>query len=192
MEHSTNNRERILAIAGNLFAQKGLDQTSLSDIAAGAGLSKGTLYYYYRSKDDLIYDIMVHNFQRLTDSLIESLRFLGPGSSPAALIQLTLEKVLREEELIRLTFYLMINAITGNEDLRLKVRQKYRDSRQIVRSEIVALSSRGPDDPRLEALASTVLSVLDGISLQYLIAPDDVDIAAVAREFGRMFEAGRE
>jgi AcrR family transcriptional regulator len=42
---SMRNIEHILEVAGRLLVEKGVRDTSLSDIAREAGISKGTLYY---------------------------------------------------------------------------------------------------------------------------------------------------
>ncbi len=52
--------ERIATIARRLFAQKGVNETSLEDIAKVCGFRKATLYYYFKSKDE----ILEHVFQR--------------------------------------------------------------------------------------------------------------------------------
>ena len=46
-------REAILDVAGDLFMQEGFAAASMSEIAARLGGSKGTLYNYFRSKDEL-------------------------------------------------------------------------------------------------------------------------------------------
>ncbi len=46
--------ELVLEYAYSLFAKKGADSASLSDIAAECGISKGTLYYYYPSRENLV------------------------------------------------------------------------------------------------------------------------------------------
>ncbi len=50
----TPSRERILAAAGRLFHAEGIRAVSVDAIAGQAGLTKRTLYYHFRSKDDLI------------------------------------------------------------------------------------------------------------------------------------------
>ena len=47
-------RDRILQAAGKLFQQDGIRAVSVDAIAEKAGLTKRTLYYHFRSKDDLI------------------------------------------------------------------------------------------------------------------------------------------
>ncbi|HEY6274709.1 MAG TPA: TetR/AcrR family transcriptional regulator [Streptosporangiaceae bacterium] len=47
-------RERIQAIALDLFAEQGYDKTSLREIAEGLGVTKAALYYHFNSKEDIV------------------------------------------------------------------------------------------------------------------------------------------
>jgi AcrR family transcriptional regulator len=47
-------RDRILAAALDLFRDRGFDQTTMRDIAAGAGVATGAAYYYFRSKEEVV------------------------------------------------------------------------------------------------------------------------------------------
>lgn len=47
------NRERLVAEARRLFAEKGFEGVSVDDIAAAAGLTKGAVYYQFKDKTDL-------------------------------------------------------------------------------------------------------------------------------------------
>ena len=50
-------KENILNVSTKLMAKNGIKNTSLADIAKEVGISKGTLYYHYASKDDIICDM---------------------------------------------------------------------------------------------------------------------------------------
>jgi AcrR family transcriptional regulator len=50
----TDTRERIIAAASKLFYSDGIRGVSVDAVAARAGLTKRTLYYHFRSKDDLV------------------------------------------------------------------------------------------------------------------------------------------
>jgi AcrR family transcriptional regulator len=52
--NASHTRERILSAAGKLFYGRGIRNVSMDDVAARAGVTKRTLYYHFRSKDDLI------------------------------------------------------------------------------------------------------------------------------------------
>ena len=67
-------RNEILDAADELFAQKGFDGTSTNDILEKVGIARGTLYYHFKSKEDIM------------DALIErySARLLGAAQEIAA------------------------------------------------------------------------------------------------------------
>ena len=50
----TRTRERIIAAATKLFYSEGLRATSVDAVAEKAGITKKTLYYHFRTKDELI------------------------------------------------------------------------------------------------------------------------------------------
>lgn len=49
--------ERLLAEATRLFAERGYDRTSVQEIVEAAGVTKGALYHYFGSKDDLLHEV---------------------------------------------------------------------------------------------------------------------------------------
>src|ERR671924_205121 len=62
-------KEKIMQSAMENFAQNGFDRTRMEDIATAAGLAKGTLYLYFKSKEDLFYAICEHNLEELRNQL---------------------------------------------------------------------------------------------------------------------------
>ena len=60
-----NQREHILARAAELFAQRGYSAASMNGVAEACGLSKPTLYHYFRDKDALLVDIAEGHVLRL-------------------------------------------------------------------------------------------------------------------------------
>jgi AcrR family transcriptional regulator len=61
---SNERKSQILNAAEDVFTQKGFEEARMDDIAEETGLSKGTLYLYFKSKDDLIIAILDRMFQR--------------------------------------------------------------------------------------------------------------------------------
>lgn len=49
--------QRLLATATRLFAERGYDRTSVQEIVEAAGVTKGALYHYFGSKDDLLHEV---------------------------------------------------------------------------------------------------------------------------------------
>jgi AcrR family transcriptional regulator len=57
-------KQEILAAATAVFAQKGFDGASMDDIVQASGLSKGGLYWHFKSKDDIIAAILNEFFSQ--------------------------------------------------------------------------------------------------------------------------------
>lgn len=51
-------RAQILAVARDVFAEKGLHEATMSDVVAASGMSKGGLYWHFRTKDDITAGIL--------------------------------------------------------------------------------------------------------------------------------------
>lgn len=61
---SEERKNQILDAATEVFIQKGFDEARMDDIVDEAGLSKGALYWYFKSKDEIIISILDRIFQR--------------------------------------------------------------------------------------------------------------------------------
>ena len=65
---ANKRRERIIDAAWKLFREEGFAETTINDILKEAEISKGTFYYYFRSKDDLLdtlSEILDREYERL-------------------------------------------------------------------------------------------------------------------------------
>ncbi|MBX3618865.1 MAG: TetR family transcriptional regulator [Rhizobacter sp.] len=62
-----DQREMIVAHAAQLFAQRGYPATSMNQVAEACGLSKATLYHYYRDKYSLLVSIAESHVTRLEE-----------------------------------------------------------------------------------------------------------------------------
>jgi AcrR family transcriptional regulator len=51
--------EEVLRSAANIFFAKGFHATSIEDVARDVGMLKGSLYYYIKSKDDLLFQLLL-------------------------------------------------------------------------------------------------------------------------------------
>lgn len=60
-----HNRQRIVEAADQLFYHRGYNQTSFSDIAQAAELSRGNFYYYFKSKDEILSAVIARRRDQL-------------------------------------------------------------------------------------------------------------------------------
>ena len=61
---SEERKDQILDAASEVFAEKGVHAARMDDIVQESGLSKGTLYWYFKSKDEIILSIFERMFNR--------------------------------------------------------------------------------------------------------------------------------
>ncbi len=66
---ATDKRERILDGALKAFARKGFYNTKVSEIASEAGVADGTIYLYFKSKDDLLISLFEDRMEWVIDRL---------------------------------------------------------------------------------------------------------------------------
>ncbi len=66
--------QRILKQASAIFAEKGYHKASIRDISAATGISLSGLYYYFRSKEELLFLIQSHCFDTILAQLREDLQ----------------------------------------------------------------------------------------------------------------------
>ena len=72
-------RRAILEAARDTFLEQGIAATTMDDIARRAELSKGALYLYFRSKDELCFALLLEASQALVDAIG---RAVTPGLHP--------------------------------------------------------------------------------------------------------------
>ena len=83
--------EKLMRASVELFAEHGYAQTSVQQIVDAAGVTKGALYHYFKSKDDLLFDI----YDRILSLQREHLdEIVARGEDPVQTIRLVCEDVI--------------------------------------------------------------------------------------------------
>lgn len=68
-QYKTEVKEKIVQAAITTFSKYGYDKTRMDDIAKSAKLGKGTLYLYFKSKEELFYAISENSIKELKEQL---------------------------------------------------------------------------------------------------------------------------
>lgn len=66
-------KDEILHVAEILFTTKGYDATTTNDIIEKAGIARGTLYYYFRSKEEVLNAVIDRTVDKQVNKLLETL-----------------------------------------------------------------------------------------------------------------------
>jgi AcrR family transcriptional regulator len=72
-QESASTRDRLRAAAIHLFGEKGYDGTSMNELAERAGIAKPSIYNYYRSKEDLLLDLLDRGLSELRERTLPAL-----------------------------------------------------------------------------------------------------------------------
>jgi AcrR family transcriptional regulator len=88
-------RQKLYEAAVELIAEQGFSATTVDDIALRAGVAKGTVYYNFKSKNELFEELLRHGIGLLTDSFREAVAGRPPREAVGALIRAQLEYIRR-------------------------------------------------------------------------------------------------
>lgn len=152
--------EKILEVAEAIIAIKGVKDTTLRDIAKAVGISKGTLYYHYATKEALLYDIIGRHFERVTQRLI---RMAGRGQTPMSpedVLTLMLEDFGEQRQINRLHLTLVGEMLAGDDAMRQKYIERYQGWEESVKRVLDKLF--GPENPTTARAAGLLLTFVEG------------------------------
>ncbi|MEH0840865.1 TetR/AcrR family transcriptional regulator [Micromonospora sp. CPCC 205711] len=90
-----DTRQRLFVAAVELIAEQGFSATTVDDIAARAGVAKGTVYYNFQSKTVLFEELLRHGIGLLTADFRAAVDGLPPREALAALVRAELEYIRR-------------------------------------------------------------------------------------------------
>jgi AcrR family transcriptional regulator len=172
---SEERRTQILEAAMAVFARQGFDQARMDDIAQEAGLSKGALYLYYKSKDAIIAAILQFFFSRAMKKLQGFLESEEPPSVREQLLRLNQYYVAEMKwmvSLLPLSFQFYAVA-ARQKTVRQFLKRYFTDYREV----LAALVQRGIDrrEFRLvqaERVAITIAALYEGLALLWMVDPE--------------------
>lgn len=123
--HNNNVKDKILSAAASLLDEKTFGDISLAEIAARAGISKGSVYYYYKSKEFLLYDVADAHLEAMYDDLEQWVNDDSKDTSLPRLIRYIIERgVSGSGRNLRLN--LTADAANGDAAIREKLLARYR------------------------------------------------------------------
>lgn len=159
-------KQQIIEAGTRMIVQKGIEKTSLADIAEEAGISKGSLYYYYASKNELIFDITDAHINQISDNLFAIIEDSKGNMNWQELLKILFERILDADTRGRLHLYLIQQALNDNEDLKNRFRKKYQEWKQMI---IDGFSMLEPKISSHDVLAALIIAALDGFLIQSLL-----------------------
>ncbi|MFI6347360.1 TetR/AcrR family transcriptional regulator [Streptomyces sp. NPDC050560] len=169
-------QQDILRIAMDTFAARGYNNASLAEIAERAGLTQAGVLHYFRSKSLLLTSVL--ELRDETD--IEQLGAERPrGLAFLRHLVDTARRNAEREGIVRLYAVLSAESVTDDHPAQSYFRDRYVGLRAFVTDAVTeACGLAESDAPRARHAANAVIAVMDGLQVQWLLAPDAVDMAA--------------
>jgi TetR/AcrR family fatty acid metabolism transcriptional regulator len=168
-----DKHERILDAAVRVFAKKGFHATRVSEVANAAGVADGTIYLYFKSKDELLVSLFEDRVERLF-----------------AFLEAELPRATTAPEKLRIIIELQLGLLEGERDLAEVLTVILRQSTKLMKehavpkftayldaiSRVVAdgqAAGELRDDVSPHLVARAIFGALDGIAMTWALGKAD-------------------
>src|SRR5258707_4365951 len=102
---SEGRHGKILLAARRIFARLGYSATNVEDIAKEAAMAKGTIYLYFKSKEEIFGAVLAHDVESLADKTIESMSAVENfGDRLLVFLNLRLAYLRENQDFVRIYF----------------------------------------------------------------------------------------
>jgi AcrR family transcriptional regulator len=105
-----SSKKKILEVSFLLFADQGYHQTSMATIAAKAGISKGLIYNYFDSKEDLLLKLVEGLFKHIGDEYPYAVLDIPPAEMMSRFIRDSVILIERDSQYWRLIYALLLQS----------------------------------------------------------------------------------
>jgi AcrR family transcriptional regulator len=174
---SEASRQQVIAAAIKTIAKRGVANTSVSDIAASAGMSKGVVHYHFKSKDDLLARVLEQCSQRMTARVRSAWNLPG---APAERIRNALTEMLATRidgsPEVRVLADLMGHSV-HDPKLRKPMSTTFHAMRAEMIEEFIKSFTEIGLRPKVptQIIPKLVMALLDGVGLHHFLDPPDAN-----------------
>lgn len=175
---SEERREQILNAAASVFARMGVRESRMDDIVEEADLSKGALYWYFKSKDDLVAAFIERVFARSIENFRALLKVELPFRDRLDEIARDVAADIREVTRVRSVVLEYYALAARDERVRARVRgyiETFIDLSATMIADAIARGECRPTDPRKTAIS--LEAMYEGLTLLWFVGAgiDDID-----------------
>ncbi|MFA9397606.1 MAG: TetR/AcrR family transcriptional regulator [Clostridiaceae bacterium] len=160
-----NKKNIIIESAIKVFTEKSVEEATVREIAANAGLTTGAIYYYYKNKDELLLDVMNH-----------SIHFIHKIS------EMHETKLKKQQDLLLEIEHQIANRLLKIEEQKLSIllisdviskdgprKEKYKENYESIINKVADLYYYAFDienEKLKKSMASILVASLDGLAIQ--------------------------
>ena len=159
-------RNEILKSVESLISVSGVNSISLKDIAKTCNISKGTLYYYYKTKDEIIFDVIVKHVQELHTEYLDWIERHQHDLTIERFLSVILYKGVKLFNRAKLHIFLVNECIKGNDVLRNKFNELWNKWHKILQ---VGIKKAFKNEQESEDIAYLLMLIIDGLAIQEVL-----------------------
>lgn len=176
-------RAAVLTTAASMFCRRGYTATQMADVAAELGVTKPTIYYYFRNKEDVLVACFEVGFEQIQATLREAEGRNGRERLRRVLIAYA---ELMGEDFGKCTVQIPVTDLSEESRKRVnRQKRRFDDQVRALVREAVEDGSIGPCDPKLATF--TILGSLNAIGLWHkpegAMSPTEIAEAVVEQLF---------
>jgi TetR/AcrR family acrAB operon transcriptional repressor len=181
-EKALETRERILDAAEDVFYDKGVSSTSLSDVAQAAGVTRGAIYWHFKNKVDL-FDAMCRRVRNPIMSMIEEMAD-EKTADPLGQLRKAGDVVMREvvenphyRKVLTILFH-KCEYLDADDPILLHQKDWLGHGMDTMRRVLENAKSKNqlPDDLDIELASLMLRVVFDGLLNNWLFMPEEFDL----------------
>jgi AcrR family transcriptional regulator len=176
-------RREILEAAMRVFSREGYHRAKMEAVAEEAGIGKGTVYEYFKSKTDLFLALHDHMLAELKAFYMKELEGIR---QPAAMLERFIAVAFQTFRLWEPFFLVFFDywAEGGRGEQQTLLQTRLREAYAVARNDVAAIIAAGVKDGSLRCdnpllAAASILATLDGLVLQWLCDRDAFDLDAM-------------
>ncbi len=166
-----------------VFAREGYHRAKMKAVAEEAGIGKGTVYEYFKSKTDLFLALHDHMLAELKAFYMKELEGIR---QPAAMLERFIAVAFQTFRLWEPFFLVFFDywAEGGRGEQQTLLQTRLREAYAVARNDVAAIIAGGVKDGSLRCdnpllAAASILATLDGLVLQWLCDRDAFDLDAM-------------
>lgn len=186
-EYKEKAKDRIVEAALGVFSKKGYHDTTMDDIAERLGVSKGALYQYFESKEDLYRAILDARFRGMSDMLPST----PTGGSFSETCQAFFENLTKDISGLGLGFE-VISEASRNPALAKVVRENYLETTKAIGACLEQWKKDGSlrKDMNIRLFTEGLGALYDGLMVYLAIGFERSEVRKIFPEFMRALEEG--
>ena len=189
-------KQDIIEAAMKVFAQKGFANTKMADVAEAAHIGKGTIYEYFKSKEQIFEFVFNHFMESMETSVARAIFKITDPVEKIKVIFLSWADMIaaHTSDIVEIMLDFWAEAVRKKDDKQLgivKLEQIYEDFRMIIKSildEGIRLAKFKPINTFYTA--SVMLGAMDGLMIQWIMNKNIFDVRKATEHSVNVFLTG--